>query len=117
MDRYALGITGEQMAAEYLIEKKYEIISKNVFYTNVGELDIVAKDGQTLVFVEVRTRKDNMFGHPLETLTKAKQLKIVKASRRYIQEYKVKASSYRYDVIAILNENIEHIVNAFYAKW
>jgi putative endonuclease len=117
MDRYALGVIGEQMAAKYLTDKNYEIISKNVFYANVGELDIVAKDGQTLVFVEVRTRSDNMFGHPLETLTKAKQQKIVKASRRYIQEYKIPASSFRYDVIAILNENIEHITNAFYAKW
>jgi putative endonuclease len=117
MDRYATGALGEQMATEYLVAKNYNIVSRNVFFPNVGELDIVAKDGQTLVFIEVRTRADNMFGHPLETLTKAKQLKIVKASRRYIQEYKIPASSYRYDVIAILNDNIEHIVDAFYAKW
>lgn len=117
MDRYALGIVGEQMAAEYLKSKNYNILSKNVSYPNVGEIDIVALDGRTLVFVEVRTRADNMFGHPLETLTKAKQSKIVKASRRYIQDNKTMASAFRYDVIAILNENIEHITNAFYAKW
>ncbi|NLL56866.1 MAG: YraN family protein [Clostridiales bacterium] len=116
MDKYGVGVSGEQMALEYLEAKNYQIISTNVFYP-VGELDIVAKDGQTLVFVEVRTRQDNLFGHPLETLTKVKQQKIIKASRRYIMEYKIKASSFRYDVIAILNNNIEHITNAFYAKW
>lgn len=117
MDRYALGVKGEQMATEYLISKNYNIISRNISYPNVGEIDIIAKDGGTLVFVEVRTRADNAFGHPLETLTKGKLNKIVKASRRYLQEYKVSASAYRYDVIAILNENVEHIINAFYAKW
>jgi putative endonuclease len=117
MDRYGLGVQGEQLAVEYLENKNYKIIDRNVNYPNVGEIDIIAMDGQILVFVEVRTRADNAFGHPLETLNKAKQNKIVKSSKRYLMQNKIKASSYRYDVIAILNKNVEHIVNAFYARW
>ena len=117
MDRYALGVKGEKMAYDYLESKGYEMLATNVNYPQIGELDIVAKDGQTLVFVEVRTRADNSFGHPLETFTKAKQQKVVKASRRYIMQYKPKANEYRYDAVAIINEQIIHIPNAFYAKW
>lgn len=117
MDRYGLGVQGEQLANEYLESINYTIIARNISYPNVGEIDIIAMDGQTLVFVEVRTRADNSYGNPLETLTKAKLGKIVKASRRYIFECKPKAESFRYDVIAIMNDKPEHIINAFYAKW
>ncbi|MFA6866318.1 MAG: YraN family protein [Clostridia bacterium] len=117
MDRYALGVVGEQMAVEYLVKKGYEIIDRNINYPNVGELDIIAKDGQTLVFVEVRTRADNSFGHPLETFTKVKQQKVVKASRRYILENKPNCDAYRFDAVAIISEQIIHIPNAFLARW
>lgn len=117
MDRYGLGVQGEQLALEYLVSKNYKIVARNISYPNVGEIDIIAMDGQTMVFVEVRTRSDNSFGNPLETLTKAKLNKIVKASRRYILEYKPSVSCFRYDVIAVLRDTCQHIENAFYAKW
>lgn len=117
MDRYATGLFGERQAKEYLENKGYRILALNVNYPNVGELDIVAKDGQTLVFVEVRTRADNAFGHPLETLTKAKIRNIVKASRRFLTENKILAQNYRYDAVGIIGGSIEHVIDAFYAKW
>lgn len=117
MDRYGTGVKGETEARKYLEGLKYKIISTNISFRNVGELDIVAMDGQTLVFVEVRTRADNVFGDPLETLTKNKLNKIINASRHFILQYKIKAEAYRYDVIAIMNGKIRHIENAFYAKW
>jgi putative endonuclease len=117
MDKYALGLKGELAAREYLMKKGYEIIDANVNFPNVGELDIVAKDGNTLVFVEVRTRADNAFGNPLETLTAAKIHKVIAASARYIAKNNIPCGAYRYDAIGILNDNITHIENAFYAKW
>ncbi len=117
MDKYAEGTKGEVLAKEYLEKKGYKIIDTNVNFPNVGELDIVAMYGKTLVFVEVRTRSDNFFGHPLETVTKAKINKIVKASRRYLYAHKIYCEKYRYDVIAVFRGNIEHIEDAFMAHW
>ena len=117
MDKYGEGVRGEEIAKQYLIDKGYEIIAQNVDYPNVGELDIVAKQGGMLVFVEVRTRSDNVFGHPFETFTKAKINKVVKASRRYLYENKILCSGYRYDAIAVFRGNVEHIENAFFAHW
>ena len=117
MDKYAEGIKGEETAKEYLIEKGYEIIAQNVNYPNVGELDIVAKQGGTLVFVEVRTRSDNVFGHPFETFTKTKINRVVKASRRFLMENKIPCSGYRYDAIAVFRGRVEHLEAAFMAHW
>ena len=117
MDKYAEGIKGEEQAKEYLISKGYEIVAQNVNYPNIGELDIVAKQGGVLVFVEVRTRSDNVFGHPFETMTKSKINKVVRASRRFLFENKIFCTGYRYDVIGIFRGRVEHIENAFFAHW
>ncbi|HOO23205.1 MAG TPA: YraN family protein [Clostridia bacterium] len=116
MDRYGLGVKGEQAAVEYLESKNYKILARNVYFHGVGELDIVAMDGQVMVFVEVRTRSDNRYGHPLETLTKAKQQKIINSARRFIYENKYRAKGYRFDVVSILNGNILHVIDAFYVR-
>ncbi|MBR1746642.1 MAG: YraN family protein [Clostridia bacterium] len=117
MDKYGEGIKGEELAKKYLIEKGYEIIAQNVNYPNVGELDIVAMQGGILVFVEVRTRSDNVFGHPFETFTKTKINKVVKASRRFLMDHKIRCSGYRYDAIAVFRGRVEHIESAFFAHW
>ncbi len=109
------GIKGEIAAQKYLIDLGWKIVATNANFHLVGEIDIVAYDGQTLVFVEVRTRSDNRYGHPFETVTKAKQRKIVAASRRFIMENKPKCQFFRYDVIAVLHGKIEHLRNAFEA--
>lgn len=117
MDKYAEGVKGEVSAKEFLINNGYVILDTNVNFPRVGELDIVAKDGEVLAFIEVRTRTDNAFGHPLETLTKAKISRIVKASRAYLSEHNINCSSYRYDVVSVFRGKTELIKDAFYAKW
>ncbi len=117
MDKYGVGVKGEVVAKEYLQKLGYEILDCNVNFPKAGELDIVAMDGRTLVFVEVRTRQDNAFGHPFETFTKSKIAKVVKASRMYLSENDVKCDFYRYDAIAVFRDNVEHIKDAFFAKW
>lgn len=117
MDKYGTGISGEVEAKNYLESIGYRIIDTNVNFPGVGELDIVASDGNTLVFAEVRTRSDNVYGNPLETVTPNKIRKIVAASRRYLMTHKARYGAYRYDVIGILYGKITHIKNAFYASW
>ncbi len=117
MDIDATGQKGEITARIFLENNGYIILDTNVNYPGVGELDIVAKDGNTLVFVEVRTRFDAAYGHPFETITAAKKRKIVMASRRYISQKKVYAESYRYDVVSVFRDTPELIKDAFYAYW
>ena len=117
MDKYALGDKGEMIAQELLKNSGYVILDTNVNFPNVGEIDIVAKDGGVLCFVEVRAHSDKRFGHPLETITPAKIRRIVAASRRYLTLHKIPASGYRYDVISIIGDTPELYKNAFYAHW
>ncbi len=112
------GIEGEVSAKMFLEDKGYKILDTNISFRGVGEIDIVAMDGETLVFVEVKARKDDKYGHPLDAVNLTKRKRIVAASGHYIAENKtLKYKDIRYDVIAILGEEIEHYEDAFYGKW
>lgn len=113
MDRYGAGIKGELLAKEHLVKNGYEIIAQNVNYPNIGEIDLVVKRGGLLAFVEVKARFDYGYGSPFEAVTKAKQRRIIKASRRFLAENRIFAHTYRYDVIVIVNDNITHLEGAF----
>lgn len=115
------GIEGEKLAARALKKKRYKIIERN-FRTPAGEIDIVARDGDCLVFVEVRTRGSIEFGLPQETIRAAKQKKLCTAARWYLQKKKVGDDDCRFDVVAILmtddedEPQIEVIKDAFRPK-
>ena len=111
------GNKGEQLAAKFLADKGFEIIEQNYRYGK-GEIDIIAKDSDTLVFVEVKTRKNLEFGPPELAITKGKQSQIKKIANAYLYEKKIKDIDCRIDVVAILmlkesKPVINHIVNAF----
>ncbi|PKK96130.1 MAG: YraN family protein [Tenericutes bacterium HGW-Tenericutes-4] len=106
------GNYGEQLAVRYLKKQKYEIIEQN-FITKLGEIDIIAKENDTLVFIEVKTRKTAEFGLPREAVTKYKQNKIRQVATDYLKQNKSLNSLCRCDVIDILDDNITHIKNAF----
>ena len=106
-----IGNTGEEFVAEYLKKKGYIISAKN-YRTKFGEIDIIAKIKNKIVFVEVKTRKTNSFGTPLEAITKTKYNNIKTGVLTYLQENKIK--SYQIDVIGITLEpelKIEHLRN------
>jgi putative endonuclease len=108
---------GEKLATEFIKELGYEIITKNYFYRK-GEIDIIAKDGELLVFIEVKYRKNLEFGRPELQITKSKQHQIKKVALGYLFEHDIKETQCRFDVIAILHlpetdPEINHIVNAF----
>lgn len=112
-----LGGYGEELAVTYLKEQKYKIVERN-FSCKCGEIDIVAIDGKTLVFVEVKTRKNYAYGPPQLSVTQFKQRQISKAALTYVAVKKLGEMNSRFDVVAILlrkreNPQIDHIKNAF----
>ncbi|MDP1710037.1 MAG: YraN family protein [bacterium] len=102
----SFGKRGEQIASELLIGNGYKIIDKN-FSGRFGEIDIIAIDGQTLVFVEVKTRKNRRFGLPQEAVTRSKLGKIKKTAEYYSLLHPELPKKLRIDVVAlILNDGI-----------
>jgi putative endonuclease len=103
----------ETMAAEYLKNKGYEIILQNFFSKN-GEIDIIAKDTDTLVFCEVKYRSNTRYGLPEEAVDYRKQDKIRKTAAYYLYRNNFPVETrVRFDVIAVLGEKITHIEDAF----
>lgn len=110
------GAFGEDEAVDYLEKKGYQILNRN-YRCKIGEIDIICKLDEYIVFVEVKYRKTLSHGYPRESVTKPKQKTIKKVSLYYIVYEKIINSSFRYDVIEILGDKkltIEHIENAFW---
>lgn len=103
---------GEYKAKQFLISQKYRILHTN-FKTNIGEIDIVAEDKRTIVFVEVKAKSSDKFGLPREMVTPYKQQKIIKVATQYQKRYDLFDRPCRFDVIEILGDEITHIKNAF----
>ena len=106
------GQHGEEQAARFLTQHGYRILARN-FATAQGELDIIANDKKTLVFVEVKARASMAFGGPLLAVTAAKQKRLALTALQYIKANRPKFDSIRFDVICILPDRIEHVQNAF----
>ena len=112
-----LGRTGEDIACEHLRKKGYEIVERG-FRLFRGEIDVVARDGDTLVFVEVKTRADESHGRPEESVTPGKQRQLRKIAQGYLVAHPSPGVDCRFDVIAILFDGpddyrLEHFVDAF----
>jgi putative endonuclease len=114
MNKRKIGEKKEKIAEEFLKNKGYKIVKRN-FTTKYGEIDIIAKKENTIVFVEVRSKSYDTFGTPEETINKSKQRKIIKTAQYFLDTNKhLNYEEVRFDVISILEENINHIENAFY---
>ena len=98
--RRRLGAFGERLAAAHLEAKGYRIRARN-FRCREGEIDIVAQDGETLVFVEVRTRRGDALGGPAESVTDRKGARLVVAATAYVQTLPEPPADQRIDVVAI----------------
>lgn len=93
-------LIGEEYASKFLIKKGYKIIERN-FRERFGEIDIVAKEGDTLVFVEVKTRKSSQFGSPLEAITPWKLRSVIKTAQYYKLTHPSLPDRLRIDAVAI----------------
>lgn len=101
MNKRSFGYMGENLAAEYLISKGYEII-KNNFTVRGGEIDIIAKKDGVLVFVEVKTRTGESFGKGSESVNTLKKRRLLRAIERYLNKLNLKYDpDYRLDVVEI----------------
>ena len=98
--RRSLGCWGEKMAADFLIRKGYRIIARN-HRTPYGEIDLVAKIEDRLVFVEVKTRSTDTYGNPEASITHKKREHLIASARAYLQESCDADTNWRIDVIAI----------------
>ena len=112
-----LGALGEQFALEYLLEKNYQILETN-WVCGHKEVDIIAKDGDTIVFVEVKTRHSKCLVDPEITVDYYKQRHLIWAANSYVNRFQYDLYV-RFDIIAIVvnpnnEKKIEHIIDAFY---
>ena len=119
-ERDALGQRGENVAARYLRNSGYTIIVRN-FRCNLGEIDIVAKDGKTLVFVEVKTRTEDE-PTPEDQVNTVKRHQLTKAAKLYLTRYGIPQPPARFDVVAIVwpegrEPQIRHTPHAFEATF
>jgi len=112
-----LGGNGESLAEIFLEKNGYRILEKN-YRTPFGELDIIALEGDAIAFIEVKTRRTNTCGNPLDSITAKKKTNLTKSALFYLGQKKYQFSIYRFDAVSIemnngCKTNIEIIKNAF----
>lgn len=111
-----LGNKGEQLAVDFLVKNGYDIVERNYRFDK-AEVDIIAKKGNNLAIIEVKTRSTTDFGDPQDFLKPKQIQRIVKAVDEYVTVNNLEVEI-RFDIIAIVKENkgfsIEHLKNAFY---
>lgn len=114
MNNIQKGKLGEEIATNYLVSKGAKILQNN-YKLNFGEIDIIAKINQDIVFVEVKARSNLNFGYPAEAVNLKKQRKIRNVAKYFIVKNKLQRASIRFDVIEIYlkDKKINHIENAF----
>lgn len=112
-----VGQAGEKIAAEFVREQGYTVVTRN-YRKRFGEIDIIAEDAGTLVFIEVKTRRTSEFGSPLEAVDAHKQQRMARAAQDFLSSTGQHDRSARFDVVAVVLQRdsapqIEHIRNAF----
>ena len=114
LSKKEIGKLGEDLACEFLEKNGYKILERNKTFSRFCEIDIIAQFKKTLIFAEVKTRKTNNFGAPLEAITSTKYKHIKTGLFQYLQENKNKFPNYRIDAIGITLEpevKINHLQN------
>lgn len=108
--RHTIGREGEKIASEYLLENNYNIIDRN-FRCKQGEIDIIAKDREELVFIEVKTRTNKKYGNPIDAVTNLKKKHIIKAIEYYLYLNKLDNIFLRIDVIEVYKKDNKYCIN------
>lgn len=122
MSSVSHGQQGEKLALEYILSRGYAILDKNwrgAKGQRAPEIDIIAKDNETIVFIEVKTASTSRFGSPEYWITDTKRKRLIAGAQAYIAQNSSDSVSFRFDAIMIDNRSpkplIRHIVNAFTA--
>ena len=122
MSTKEIGDFGEACVEEYIKKAGYKVIEKN-YHTRFGEIDIIAKDKECMVFIEVKTRKSNLYGNASEFVDIRKQKRIIKSAVCYLED--IENTEIRFDVAEVyymekdnkfILKEINYIENAFFAE-
>ena len=109
------GRLGEDLASAHLVEQGLTVLERN-WRCDVGELDIVAREGDVLVICEVKTRSSRRFGDPLEAVTPSKAARLRRLAARWVVEHEVRPREIRIDLVGVVlngsNPEIEHVRGA-----
>lgn len=107
------GRVGEAMAVKFLKEKGYRIIQRN-FTCSLGEIDIIASEGECLVFVEVKTRTSTLFGEPEEAVNKNKQQHLRRVAYVYLRRHRLhlRETPFRFDIVSIIVDSESHEIKS-----
>jgi putative endonuclease len=121
LDRISLGKAGEDVACRELERRGYAVVARR-YRCRFGEIDIVARDGGTVVFVEVKARTSSRFGEPAEAVTIHKQTRVAAIAEDYLARNRLRGAPCRFDVVAISFDRagrpvVEVFRNAFDAAW
>jgi putative endonuclease len=119
--RASLGRRGEDLACEVLRRRGYTVVERG-FRTRTGEIDIIARDGPTTVFVEVRTRSGGSFGSPLESVNGQKRRRLCRMAAEYLAARRAADAACRFDVVSIVEErgappSVDVVRGAFGLDW
>ncbi|MEL6557925.1 MAG: YraN family protein [Bacteroidota bacterium] len=112
MNHKTIGDSGEAQALKYLVKNNYEVLERN-FRHRRGEIDIICLKSNTLIFIEVKKRKNIAYGYPEEFVSKAQEKMIMDTADHYIYAINWQ-KNIRYDIISITGEELYHIKDAFY---
>jgi len=110
--RRKTGLHGEDIAADYLVRKGYKILHRNLRLSHL-EIDLICRDGDCLVFIEVKTSRGEKYGHPATWIDDKKQEKLHRAAQMFIEREAIEGLDIRFDAVTILRGEIEHFINAF----
>ena len=117
MNRREIGKLGEKIAENFLVDKNYQIIDRNFHFGRLGEIDLIAKDDDEYVFVEVKLVNNLDYGYPENRITSSKKSKLRKAAEGWMFQNNIYDQPCRFDVIGIISEGndkeITHYINAF----
>ncbi len=114
-EHLALGARGEALAEKHLKKSGYRILARN-YRCRYGEIDLIAEEGGSLVFIEVKTRSSAAFGHPLEAVDAHKRGQLTRAARHYLEATDSTERFCRFDVVAVTvggELHLEVVRNAF----
>jgi putative endonuclease len=107
-----VGASGEDRAVAHLVRAGFRIVERN-YRCKLGELDVIARDGGVLVFVEVRSRRSNEFGNALDAVSAHKRKKVTRVAMSYIAYRRPRFVEARFDVVAITGAELVHIKDAW----
>jgi len=112
MNRRGYGSEGEYVVHDYLTGQGYRVLDMN-YRRGPGEIDVIARKGDTVAFVEVKRRGSNRYGRPAEAVTPQKRQRIVRTAQLYLHEKHLEDVSARFDIVELTPGQINHIEGAF----